>query len=375
MPMLAAIVTDAETLAFDDDTLWRAIRTRDTRYDGLVWYGVQSTGIYCRPTCPSRRPKRGNVRLFREPEAARAAGFRPCRRCAPERPGRLNGSAPAVVAACRFIAAHETGNPTLAELAAHVRTSPGYLQKAFRRALGVTPKQYADELRVARLRRGLAGGDDIARATFDAGFGSSSRVYERAAGRLGMTPAAYQGGGRGARVDYTIVPCPLGRLLVARTERGLCAVRLGDSARELERGLRAELGAAQLTRRDDDLGGIVEAIVAYLAEGAALPQLPLDVRATAFQAQVWDALRRIPPGETMTYGEVAAALGRPTAARAVARACASNPCALVIPCHRVVPKAGGVGGYRWKAQRKEALLEMEFRATAKRAPRRDRDDC
>lgn len=333
----------------DHDRCWQAVATRDASADGLFVYAVSSTGIYCRPSCPARRPRREQVRFFDAPDAAERAGFRPCRRCHPRR--ARNPEAELVQAACR----HLEAGLALPE--------PRRLTRAFLRQLGVTPRQYADSLRLQSFKTQVRKGGDVTDALYEAGYGSSSRLYERAGAQLGMTPATYRKGGRGTRIAYSIVPCPLGRLLVAATERGVCAIALADSDAELQTALAAEFPHADLHRGDEEVGRWAAAVVEHLEGTNPALDLPLDIRATAFQRRVWEELRRIPRGQTRTYREVACAIGHPTAARAVARACATNPVALVIPCHRVLRGDGGEGGYRWGVNRKRALLESEARCS------------
>jgi AraC family transcriptional regulator of adaptative response/methylated-DNA-[protein]-cysteine methyltransferase len=269
-----------------------------------------------------------------------------------------------VEAACRHLDDADDRVPTLHELARTLRASPDSLRGAFRRLLGVTPRQYADARRRERLRRGLAAGRDVTGALFEAGYGSTSRLYESAHHHLGMTPGSYRAGGAGATIAYTVVDSPLGRLLVAATDRGVCMISLGDTDAEVEGRLRRELHAAVLQRDDDGLRSAVAGVLPLVEGVVPASELPLDVRGTAFQRRVWEALRRIPRGETRTYGEVAAAIGAPRAARAVGAACATNPVALVVPCHRVVPASGGVGNYALGPQRKRELLRLEGAAVA-----------
>ncbi len=350
-----------------DEERWRAVEARDPQFDGGFVYAVGSTGIYCRQSCPSRRPRRRNVRFYAVPEAAERAGFRACLRCRPRAARARDTRIEAVRRACRFIADHgadgRDGAPTLAALGAHVGLSPHHLQRSFKAAMGITPRQYHDALRLDRLKGLLRNGDHVSGALYEAGYGSSSRLYEKAPSQLGMTPAAYRRGGKGARIAYSIADCPLGRLLVAATARGLCAVRLGDDGGVLEAGLRDEFPAARIARDDAGLGRWVSALVAHLDGRRPHLDLPIDVRATAFQRLVWEALRAIPYGATRSYGEIARAIGRPTATRAVARACATNPVAVVVPCHRVVRADGGLGGYRWGVGRKRALIDSERAAS------------
>ena len=352
-------MTAAVVPSLDATHQWRIVLARDRRYDGDFVYAVRSTGIYCRPSCPSRRPRRTLVRFFPIPEAAEAAGFRACRRC---HPGQLQPHDPAVALVrevCRVIDEQPDGPADLTKLGRRVGRSPHQLLRTFRRVLGVSPREYRDARRVDRLKSTLKENPHVSPAIYEAGFGSSSRVYERAAGALGMTPATYARGGRGAAIRYSVVASPLGTLLVAATERGICKIALGASASALERDLRREFPAARVTRDTGTLGSWVETILAHLAGHEPHLDLPLDIRATAFQQKVWNALRKIPYGSTRSYQAVARAIGSPSATRAVARACATNPVALVIPCHRVVREDGQAGGYRWGIERKEALLKRE----------------
>ena len=343
----------------EDERRWRAVRARDPRFDGAFVFGVRSTGIYCRPSCPARRPRRRNVVFFGVAEAAEGAGFRSCRRCLPREASPRDREAERVRTVCRRIEAAADSTLSLAALGAGVGWGPHHLQRTFKRLVGVSPRQYADALRLRSLRARLHKGDPVTTAIYDAGYGSSSRVYERAPDRLGMTPATYRRGGRGMRLAYAIAPSPLGRLLVAATDRGVSAVRLGDSDAALEASLRAEFPEAEVSRDQTGVGAWLKTVLQRVQGGPPHPDLPLDIRGTAFQQRVWDALRAIPFGEVRSYGEIARSLGQPKAARAVARACATNPVALVIPCHRVVPGSGGTGGYRWGAERKRELLERE----------------
>ncbi len=328
---------------------WQAVMARDRRFDGAFVYAVRSTGIYCRPSCASRRPRRTQVTFFPIPEAAEREGFRACRRC---HPADANGGDPAVALvreAARAIAAG--GTP---------RGDDHRLARAFKRILGITPRAYAEARRVARFKQELKRRKQVSPALYEAGYSSTSRVYERAHEQLGMTPATYARGGAGVDIVFVTVPTSLGRLLVAATDRGVCRVMLGDSAATLEADLRAEFDAARVREeKGGTLEGYVDAILSYLDGTEPHLDLPLDIRATAFQRRVWQELRQIPFGQTRSYAEVAKAIGQPRATRAVAQACASNPAALVIPCHRVVREDGELGGYRWGVEKKKALLEME----------------
>jgi AraC family transcriptional regulator, regulatory protein of adaptative response / methylated-DNA-[protein]-cysteine methyltransferase len=340
------------------------VLTRDRRYDGVFVYAVRSTGIYCRPSCPSRRPRRTQVTFFPVPEAAEQAGFRACRRCRPKQshPPGNDPRSDAVQRVCRFLDEHPDAPATLASLARQVGITTHQLHRAFTRLIGITPREYREAARVRRLQGHLKRRHHVSPAVYEAGYGSSSRVYERADALLGMTPATYARGGKGARIAYAVVPCPLGLLLVAETARGVCRVALGDRITELEAGLRAEFPAAEIRRDTAALGGAAAAVLAYLEGREPAIELPLDIRATAFQRLVWKALLRIPFGATRSYQAVARAIGRPAASRAVARACATNPVALIIPCHRVVREDGEAGGYRWGLERKRALLAREREA-------------
>jgi AraC family transcriptional regulator of adaptative response/methylated-DNA-[protein]-cysteine methyltransferase len=351
-----------EIQAMNEESYWQAVQSRDVSADGLFFYAVRSTGIYCRPTCPSRRPNRDQVMFFRLPEAAEQAGFRACQRCHPRNATPHDPQVELIGRACRYIAEHVERAPTLEEIGQAVGLSPHHLQRTFKRVMGITPRQYAEACRVDRLKTRLKQGDNVTTALYEAGYGSSSRLYEQAPARLGMTPATYRRGGLGARIGYTIANTRLGRLLVAATERGICFVSLGDDDAVLEAALASEYSAAEITRdHGDELSEWIEAILSYLDGEEPHLDLPLDIQATAFQWRVYEALRAIPYGSTRSYRAVAEALGQPTAARAVARACATNPVALVVPCHRVIGEDGGLRGYRWGVERKRALLDQESR--------------
>jgi AraC family transcriptional regulator of adaptative response/methylated-DNA-[protein]-cysteine methyltransferase len=339
-----------------NESRWQAVLGRDSTQDQSFVYGVSSTRIYCRPSCPSRRPQRARVSFFGTPEAAEAAGYRPCRRCEPR------SNQPAIVRQVQFVREYLDAYPdetvTLEQLGQAAGMSPYHLQRTFKRVVGVTPKAYASARRLERMKSRLKEGDTVSRATYEAGYGSGSRAYEYARTGLGMTPGSYRNGGRGMRISYTVVPTAMGQLLAAATERGLCAVMLGDDAAALEAALRREYPAASIEPGNGNLKEYTESVVERLL-GRDDAALPLDLQGTAFQLQVWEALRRIPSGETRSYQTIAQELGRPTAARAVARACASNRAALVIPCHRAVRENGELGGYRWGVHRKQLLLEQE----------------
>jgi AraC family transcriptional regulator of adaptative response/methylated-DNA-[protein]-cysteine methyltransferase len=360
------------------DALWHAVQSRDRGADGEFVYAVRSTGVYCRPSCPSRKPRREQVVFFPLPEAAEQRGFRACRRCRPRTVRAQDPSTQAVARICREIESRIFSNAdagsgenrlTLAALSSTAGISPHQLERAFRRVMGITPRQYADAQRMRHLKSSLRKGDDVTTALYDAGYGSSSRLYERAPSHLGMTPATYRQGGAGMQIHYTIVASPLGRLLVGATSEGISALYLGEADAALESALRKEYPRAEI-RRDTsgskNLGGWVDQILAHLRGKEPQLDLPTDVQATAFQRRVWEELRRIPYGATRTYTEVARSIGRPAAIRAVARACATNPVSVVVPCHRVVRQDGNLAGYRWGLERKRALLEHEMAEKAKK---------
>jgi AraC family transcriptional regulator of adaptative response/methylated-DNA-[protein]-cysteine methyltransferase len=342
-----------------DDVWWQASLERDERFRNLFIIAVKTTGVYCRPTCPARTPKRENVRFFATPEEARSAGFRACKRCHPDAAEAADPAVDLARRACQYIDEHVEEQVTLAELGEHLGLSSFHVQRTFKRVTGITPNEYLRARRLALLKDGLQSGGTVAASTYDAGFGSSSRVYEDASAALGMTPAVFRRGGDGATIGYETVVSPLGRLLVAATGRGVCAVYIGDSDRELEAILRGEFPKAQIVKDAVDLGPTVEAILKHLEGQQPHLDLPLDIQATAFQRRVWDELRRIPYGEQRTYGEIAKAIGKPKSARAVGRACAMNPTSIVIPCHRAVGSDGSLTGYRWGVDRKRKLLERE----------------
>jgi AraC family transcriptional regulator, regulatory protein of adaptative response / methylated-DNA-[protein]-cysteine methyltransferase len=342
----------------DQSTAWRAVQQRDRRFDGRFVYAVSSTRIFCRPSCSSRRPTRARVEFFGSPADAERAGYRACKRCRP-----TSGETPridrAVTRAAEFLARHADEPVTLASLAREVGVSAFHLQRAFKRALGISPREYRDAERRRRLAERLRKGDTVSRATYEAGFGSSSRVYERASSSMGMTPATLRKGGAGARIQFSIVSSPLGRLLAAYTERGVCAVAIGDDDRQLEKSFRADFPEADIRVAGPAIHEWISAIVRSLEGDDSATAIPVDARGTAFQRRVWNALQQIPRGTTLSYGDVARQIGQPTAVRAVARACATNPVALVIPCHRVVREDGDLGGYRWGVDRKRKLLDKE----------------
>ena len=341
-----------------EDRYWEAVVARDPKRDGQFFFAVSTTGVYCRPSCAARRPRRENVQFFHTPEAAERAGYRACLRCRP-RSFTGNAESDVVKAICRFIEQHLDEPITLARLGQEFHQSPFHLQRRFKAVLGITPREYADSCRLKMLKRRLQAGDSVTRAMYDAGYGSSSRLYERTASQLGMSPDKYRRGAVAATIRYTIVDSPLGRMLIAATEKGVCAIQFARTDGEVLEGLKREFPFAMRRPDDGELQAWVQTLLDHLRGKELNRFLPLDIRATAFQRRVWAYLQSIPFGETKSYSEVAQAIGKPRACRAVARACASNPVAVEIPCHRVVREDGSMGGYRWGAERKKTLLQME----------------
>ncbi|MGB6942885.1 MAG: bifunctional DNA-binding transcriptional regulator/O6-methylguanine-DNA methyltransferase Ada [Bryobacteraceae bacterium] len=337
---------------------WDAVAARDRAMDGVFFYAVMSTGVYCRPSCPSKRPRRENVVFFRAREAAERAGFRPCKRCKPDKADGRDPNAQLVENVCRYIDTHPDEPVTLEALGRALGISPFYLQRTFKALTGITPRAYADSRRLHSFKAGLREGHSVTRSLYDAGYVSSSRLYERASSQLGMTPSRYRKQGAGETMHYAIAATPIGQMLLASTERGVCSIRFSDSAARLERELRSEYRKAEIIRSDGKLAGQVK-ILRAIIDGTASVPLPLDIQATAFQRRVWQELQAIPRSATKSYSKIAADIGQPKAARAVARACATNPVAVAIPCHRVVREDGSLGGYRWGVERKKKLLSIE----------------
>jgi len=336
---------------------WRATLTRDARADGTFVLAVRSTHIYCRPSCPARRPLRRNVVFFHTGAEAEKQGFRPCRRC---RPNELAGPVALVKRA-----SHELGQATEEEsvrftaLAAKLGTTPGTLRRAFLQVTGLRPRDLAAALRLARFKKMLREGKGIADALYETGYGSTSRIYESSNAQLGMTPATYQKGGKNMKIGYAVATSSLGKVLVGATERGISAVYLGDAESNLLKELRDEYPQAEISAAEGSFGQWVKEIVQRVEGNPPRLELPLDLQATAFQRRVWQELQKIPRGSTRTYTQVAKALGSPKAVRAVARACAMNPVSIVVPCHRVIREDGSLAGYRWGLSRKEQLLTQE----------------
>jgi AraC family transcriptional regulator of adaptative response/methylated-DNA-[protein]-cysteine methyltransferase len=350
--------TELTMVPMPHDKWWEAVVARDTALDGKFFFAVSSTGVYCRPSCPAKRPRRENVAFFRRPEDAEKAGYRACLRCRP----KTSGESPQIATVkqiCRYIEQHMDEPVTLDQLGKVFGLSPFHLQRTFKKALGITPKAYADSCRMGLLKRNLQSGRNVTDALYEAGYSSSSRLYERTASHLGMTPDKYRRGAVAAMIRYTCVDSPLGRMLVAATEKGICAIQFGDSDDELAEGLKREFPFAIRKRDDESMRAWTNTVLSQLSGHKLSRSLPLDIQATAFQRRVWSHLQSLPFGATQSYAQVAKAIGRPTAARAVARACASNRIAAAIPCHRIVRGNGEMGGYRWGVGRKKALLEME----------------
>jgi AraC family transcriptional regulator of adaptative response/methylated-DNA-[protein]-cysteine methyltransferase len=348
----------------DFEECWTAVENRDAGADGNFFYGVRTTGVYCRPGCASRRPLRTNTAFFETTEAAEAAGFRACKRCRPTDGSAASRHLAAIEKACALLRASETV-PSLGELADAAAISRFHFHRVFKQITGVTPRDYVRSHRLGRLGDKLDAGQPIAASIYATGFGSSSRAYEAAPGGLGMTPGARRRGGSGETVRYVTVETPLGWALVAATERGICMTALGDDRDSLAAALRQRFPAAAVIAEDLGLRGWADRIVRFITAPGENLDLPLDIRGTAFQARVWRALQKIPLGKTASYSEIAAALGQPKAVRAVAQACAANKLALIVPCHRVIRGDGDLGGYRWGLERKRALLDRERAAGAR----------
>src|ERR1700730_5305877 len=363
MPALLTNMPGRGGCGLHNDLCSCAAIARDRTHDGDFVFAVSSTGVYCRPSCPARRPRRQNVTFFRKPDEAERAGYRACLRCRPK--ALVNGTLEIVKAMCRYIESHLDEPLTLARLGAQFHQSPFHLQRTFKSVLGVTPRAYADSCRMNQLKGNLRAGHSVTRSMSDAGYSSSSCLYERTASQLGMTPDKYRRGAIAAPIRYTCTDSPLGRMLIAATENGICTIQFADSDDELEHGLRHEFPFANRRRDDAALETWKDNLLRQMHGHKLRSSLPLDIQATAFQRRVWAQLQSIPFGATRSYGPGAKAIGQPTATRAVARACATNPVAVAIPCHRVVREGGEMGGYRWGVARKKSLLELERTAAAR----------
>jgi AraC family transcriptional regulator of adaptative response/methylated-DNA-[protein]-cysteine methyltransferase len=351
-------------MMLDEAKCWEAVTKRSAAKDGQFYFGVVTTGVYCRPSCAARQPLRKNVRFYETPGEAERDGLRPCLRCHPLKERADDATIEKIRDVCAYIRNHcESGEPLVLEtLGEAAGWSPFHLHRMFKAVLGVTPKQFVDACRVAALKTKLRHGGSVTAAVYDAGFGSSSRVYERVDANLGMTPAQYRNGGKNVAISYTFAKTPLGLMLVAATDRGLCFVQFGENEEALVKQLMSEYPEANIARSQADhrdMDAWMKALTGYLKGEPVALDLPIDVRATAFQLKVWRYLQTIPPGEVRTYGEVAKAIGDPGASRAVGTACGLNNVALVIPCHRVIRGDKGMGGYRWGIERKTALLDGE----------------
>ncbi len=356
-------ITEANK-AIPEGSAWRAVSRRDASADGEFVFAVRTTGIFCRPSCPAKRPKRENVEFYASPEIAIAAGYRPCKRCNPESAARTLGEKRVRVAA-KYLDEHPDESVSLDSLANKVKLSPFHLQREFKRIFGVSPRGYQAASRAGRLRARLDAGDTVSRATYEAGFGSSRGVYESASRTMGMTPGEYRRRGEGVEIRYEIAGSAIGKILVAATKKGICAVNIGGSAAQLERDVRKMFPSAKIKRAgegDAELSRWLRAAASLAAgDSSRGDKLPIDLVGSPFQLRVWEALQRIPAGATKTYSQIAAEVGSPRAMRAVGSACARNPAALVVPCHRVLRADGDLGGYRWGIKRKKKILAAEQR--------------
>lgn len=341
-----------------EDSRWQAVLARDGECDGKFVFAVSSTGVYCRPSCPSKRPKRTNVTFFRQPQEAENAGFRECLRCRPKASAG-NPQQQLIKSVCRFIEQHLDEPITLARLGAEFQQSPFHLQRTFKAVVGITPKEYADSCRMRGFRQKLKAGHSVTRAMHDAGYSSTSRLYSRTSAELGMEPAKYRRGAIATPIRYSLSDSPIGHMLIAATDKGICSIQFADSEEELEQGLKQEFPFAIRRRDDEGMADLTQQVVKRISRTEPSSSLPLDIQATAFQRRVWSHLQSIAVGKTQSYSQVAKAIRRPSAVRAVARACATNPVAIAIPCHRVLRSNGELGGYRWGLERKKTLLNIE----------------
>jgi AraC family transcriptional regulator of adaptative response/methylated-DNA-[protein]-cysteine methyltransferase len=353
-------VMKKQITATESDPRWASVVARDASADGAFWYSVASTGVYCRPSCAARQPLPKNVRFHATRADAEKAGFRPCKRCKPDQPSLIEQHATKMTEACRLIETSESA-PDLATLAQRADLSPFHFHRVFKAIVGVTPKQYANAQRSGRVRKQLQSGATVTEAIFDAGYNSNARFYEKSGQILGMKPASFRAGGANAQIRFAVGECSLGSILVAQSERGICAITLGDDADALTRDLQDRFPNAELLGGDARFEQLVSRVVGFVEAPDTGLDLPLDIRGTAFQQRVWQALREIPVGTTASYMEIAKRIGAPQAVRAVAGACAANALAVAIPCHRVVKQDGALSGYRWGVERKRALLAREAR--------------
>ncbi|HEY1690609.1 MAG TPA: bifunctional DNA-binding transcriptional regulator/O6-methylguanine-DNA methyltransferase Ada [Polyangiaceae bacterium] len=345
----------------ESDPRWAALRSRDPRADGTFFYSVATTGVYCRPSCGARPARPENVAFHDTAAAAERAGFRPCKRCKPDQPPLADRQAATVANMCRLIETSDE-TPTLEQLAKRARLSVFHAHRLFKKLTGLTPRAYASACRAGRVRSGLRSRRSVTEAIYAAGYGSAARFYEASKATLGMRPAAFRAGGRDAHIRFAVGTCSLGAILVAATDRGVCAILLGDEPGALVKDLQKQFPVAALEGGDRAFEDTVARVVGLVEKPGLGANLPLDIRGTAFQQRVWDALRKVPAGETVTYAELATAIGAPRSARAVAGACAANPLAVAVPCHRVVRSDGNPAGYRWGVERKRELLARETRS-------------
>ncbi len=341
-----------------DHDFWNAVQQRDAAFDGRFVYGVRTTGIYCRPSCPSKTAKRENVSFHDTPDAAEKAGFRPCKRCRPHDQSHAERRSALIARACELIETSEEA-PSLDQLAATVGMSRFHFHRVFKEATGVTPKAYAKARRASRVRNALKQGEAVTGAIYDAGYNASSRFYEESTERLGMKPTEFRDGGRNVQIRFALGECSLGAILVAATDKGVCSIELGDDPEQMVQDFQDRFPKAELVGADTPFEALVAQVVGFVDSPVGDLDLPLDIRGTAFQERVWAALRQIPTGVTASYADIARAIGQPQAVRAVASACANNKIAIAIPCHRVIRTDGNVSGYRWGVERKKTLLERE----------------
>ncbi|HZY94407.1 MAG TPA: bifunctional DNA-binding transcriptional regulator/O6-methylguanine-DNA methyltransferase Ada [Candidatus Bathyarchaeia archaeon] len=347
-------------LLLTDDEKWRAVLDRDSRFDGAFVTGVRSTGIYCKPSCATKHPKREHVVFLSGPDEAKLAGFRACLRCRPSD----KGSSPRtelIGRVCKYIETHLDQKLSLSTLSTDARISPYHLQRTFKRVLGISPREYIEARRLEKVKVSLRKGQTVTNALYNAGFTSKARLYEKRSNHFGMNPGTFRRGGDGEQIHYSTFNSPVGRILIGFTPRGLCALYMGNSDREVEKLLIDDFPMANCYRNDGAIQPWTEEFMRYFSGEPSSLDLPLDIQATAFQRRVWERIRSIPYGETKSYSNIAVEIGQPTATRAVARACATNPVALVIPCHRVIGKDGSLTGYGWGMKRKQALLALEQR--------------
>jgi AraC family transcriptional regulator, regulatory protein of adaptative response / methylated-DNA-[protein]-cysteine methyltransferase len=340
-----------------NEIYWNAVKNNDKRFDGIFFTGVKTTKIFCKPSCSAKLPKRENVDFYADWQVAENKGFRACLRCKPKNLEAKNPQVEMILNACKLLETEE--NITLETLGETLKINAIHLQKTFKEIIGVSPKKFAENLRLEKFKAEIKSGNDVVNSIYEAGYGSSRSLYENVYGKLGMTPKVYQKGGKGMKINYAVADCYLGKMLVARTEKGVCSVTFGDTGDFLREKLCEEFPKAEINENNGELKGFVEEILRHLSGKNKLIDLPLDLQATAFQMQVWELLRKIPFGETLSYKQVAEKLGNPKAVRAVARACAANRIAVVIPCHRVIGTNGSLSGYRWGIERKAKLIESE----------------